>query len=110
RKLYTFKDSFGFFANHLTWPEKRDFHPDEVTEAFGPGHPARNHVLRYWEEIHRFSLDGLREMYTSTFDFEEDCALYMTWFKFEDARERGQMLAKLKVLYEMYGLEMPDEE
>jgi nitrate reductase molybdenum cofactor assembly chaperone NarJ/NarW len=110
RKLYTFKDSFGFFANHLTWPDKRDYHPDHVDEAFGPDHPARPHALRYWEEIQQFSLDGLRELYTSTFDFEEDCALYMTWFKFEDARERGQMLAKLKVLYEMYGLEMPDEE
>jgi nitrate reductase delta subunit len=34
----------------------------------------------------------------------------MTYFKFEDAKERGQMLVKLKVLYEMYGLEMPDGE
>ncbi|EUJ46011.1 hypothetical protein [Listeria rocourtiae] len=32
----------------------------------------------------------------------------MTFYKFEDARERGQMLAKLKVLYEMFGL-LPDD-
>ncbi|MNN33847.1 Nitrate reductase delta subunit [compost metagenome] len=34
----------------------------------------------------------------------------MTYFKFEDSKERGQMLAKLKILYQMFGLDMPDHE
>ena len=34
----------------------------------------------------------------------------MTYFKFEDAKERGQMLLRLKILYEMFGLEMPEGE
>ncbi|MNI84609.1 Nitrate reductase delta subunit [compost metagenome] len=29
---------------------------------------------------------------------------------FEDAKERGQILAMLKLLYEMFGLEMPEGE
>lgn len=34
----------------------------------------------------------------------------MTYNKFDTQKERGQMLAKLKVLYEMFGLEMVDNE
>ncbi|MET3574147.1 nitrate reductase molybdenum cofactor assembly chaperone [Bhargavaea ullalensis] len=110
RKLYTYKESFGFFADQLIWPENQDFSRETIEAVFGADHPARHHVLEFGALMEPFDGDEIQEMYTATFDFEKDCALYMTWFKFEDARERGQMLAKLKVLYEMYGLEMPDEE
>src|SRR5699024_5790960 len=43
-------------------------------------------------------------------DFHKKATLYMTFFKFEDAKERGQMLAKLKVMYEMFGLVLPSGE
>ncbi|MEJ7351138.1 nitrate reductase, partial [Staphylococcus epidermidis] len=33
-----------------------------------------------------------------------------TYNKFDTQKERGQMLAKLKVLYEMFGLKMVDNE
>src|SRR5690606_22724393 len=50
------------------------------------------------------------ELYVQTFDFQKKSTMYMTFVKFEDSKERGQMLARLKVLYEMYGLEMPNGE
>ena len=34
----------------------------------------------------------------------------MTFYKFEDGRERGQMLAKLKETYEMFGLGIAGSE
>lgn len=34
----------------------------------------------------------------------------MTYNKFDTQKERGQLLAKLKVLYEMFGLKMVDQE
>ncbi|RNF41175.1 nitrate reductase molybdenum cofactor assembly chaperone [Planococcus salinus] len=109
-KLYTFKDSFGFFSHHLTYPEKLDFHPARIEESFEADHPAYDYVQTYWKLMHERSLDDIQEMYTETFDFQKDSTLFMTYFKFEDAKERGQMLAKLKVLYEMFGLEMPESE
>lgn len=109
-KLYRYKLSFGFFAHHLTYPQKLDFHPSMIEESFDPEHPAYEHVQRYWEQMHELSLDQIQEMYTEIFDFDKDSTLFMTYFKFEDAKERGQMLAKLKVSYEMFGLEMPDTE
>lgn len=109
-RLYHYKESFGFFTHHLTYPEKLDFHPSMIEESFASDHPAYCHVQNYWGLMHDYSLDEIQEMYTDTFDFQKDCTLFMTYFKFEDAKERGQMLAKLKVLYEMFGLEMPESE
>lgn len=109
-KLYDFKQSFGYFALQLMYPEKLDFHPAFLEEAFSSGHPGYTHVHTYWLLMQNFSLEEIQESYAATFDFQKDCALYMTYFKFEDAKERGQMLAKLKLLYEMFGLQMPEGE
>ncbi|CAM2860035.1 nitrate reductase molybdenum cofactor assembly chaperone [Salinicoccus roseus] len=109
-KLYEYKESFGFFANQLTYPEKLDFHPREFEGAFWESHPAYPYVQQYWEDMHEIGLDDIQQVYTQTFDFDKHTNLYMTYFKFEDQKERGQMLAKLKVLYEMFGLKMPDNE
>ncbi|AWB46897.1 nitrate reductase molybdenum cofactor assembly chaperone [Paenibacillus sp. CAA11] len=92
------------------YPEKLDFHPSMLEEAFDAQHPAYSHVHTYWSEMQNLSMDEIRELYTETYDFDKNCALYMTYFKFEDAKERGQMLAKLKMLYELYGLNMPEGE
>ncbi|MBY0011976.1 nitrate reductase molybdenum cofactor assembly chaperone [Paenibacillus typhae] len=109
-QLYSYKESFGYFALQLMYPEKLDFHPAFLEEAFSKEHPGYGHVHTYWTQMQSYSLEEIQEGYAATFDFQKDCALYMTYFKFEDAKERGQMLAKLKLLYEMFGLEMPDGE
>ncbi|MDF9839321.1 MULTISPECIES: nitrate reductase molybdenum cofactor assembly chaperone [unclassified Paenibacillus] len=109
-KLYSYKESFGYFALQLMYPEKLDFHPAFLEEVFSKDHPGYTHVHQYWTQMQSYSLEGIQEGYAATFDFQKDCALYMTYFKFEDAKERGQMLAKLKLLYEMFGLEMPEGE
>ncbi|WP_301107186.1 nitrate reductase molybdenum cofactor assembly chaperone [Sporosarcina sp.] len=108
--LYEKKNIFGFFSNQLNYPEKLTFHPS-VWEEFVPADAAGYEDLQtYWAAMHTYSLQDIQELYTYTFDFQKDATLFMTFVKFEDSKERGQMLARLKVLYEMFGLEMPDEE
>ena len=109
-EVYKYKKSFGFFSNQLTFPRKIDFHPREFDGTFDPSHPAFPYIEQYWKDMHDISLDDIQQVYTQTFDFDRDTNLYMTYFKFEEQKERGQMLAKLKVLYEMFGLKMPDNE
>ncbi|WP_313890883.1 nitrate reductase molybdenum cofactor assembly chaperone [Psychrobacillus sp.] len=108
--LYTHKTAFGFFAQQLSYPEKLTYHPTVIEESFSKDDPAYELVKKYWEAVHAYSLDDIQELYVQTFDFQKSATLYMTYFKFEDAKERGQMLAKLKVMYEMFGLNMPAEE
>lgn len=51
-----------------------------------------------------------QEQYVQTFDFQRKSTLYMTYYKFEDGRERGQLLANLKDTYEQFGLLIADSE
>ena len=60
--------------------------------------------------MHQFTLSEIKAIYTDTFDFNKKSPLYMTYNKFDTQKKKGQMLAKLKVLYEMFGLKMVDNE
>lgn len=110
KKLYEEKQAFGFFANQLTYPSKETYHPSVLEESIDSSHPAYVDSKKYWDLMHEFSFDDIQEMYTYTFDFQKETTLFMTFVKYEDAKDRGQMLAKLKVLYEMFGLNMSDGE
>lgn len=104
------KQVFGFFAQQLTYPEKLDFNPVVIEESADSSHPAYPYLNEYWNLIRQYSMEQIEEMYVQTFDFEKRSTLYMTYFKFEDSRERGRMLAQLKSIYQLYGLEMMKEE
>lgn len=59
------------------------------------------------------SFDELKENYVHTFDFNEKTNLYLTYTKLKDEKERGQILAELKQIYENEGFiinsnELPD--
>jgi len=109
-RLYEEKSVFGFFASQLSYPEKITFHPSVLEESIDSSDPSYPEVKQYWDLMHEYSLEEIQEMYINTFDFQKDCTLFMTYVKYEDSKERGQMLARLKVLYEMFGLVMPDNE
>ena len=54
----------------------------------------------------------LKEFYVSTFDFSTKYTLYLTYHRYGDERERGEVLAQLKEVYLKEGLspnrELPD--
>lgn len=110
QRLYEERPLFGFFANQLTYPDKRTYHPTVFEESVYSSDPAYESLKTYWEKMHAYSLEEIQEMYTYTFDFQKETTLFMTYVKYEDAKDRGQMLAKLKVLYEMFGLNMESNE
>ncbi|HLQ72812.1 MAG TPA: nitrate reductase molybdenum cofactor assembly chaperone [Bacillota bacterium] len=109
-KLSEQKHVFRFFSNHLSYPETDPFVGERLEDVIPPTHPSYLYVKRYYDEMYEHKLYTLRTKYIETFDFQKDTTLYMTYIKFEDSKERGQMLARLKVLYEMFGLYMPDGE
>ena len=55
-------------------------------------------------------LQELQEHYIELFEMNKKMTLYLTFYRFEDSRERGGMLAKLKMLYEMFGVSLPNAE
>lgn len=86
------------------------FHPKTFNETIDKSHPGYEDLIKYREIMHQFSLSEIKAIYTDTFDFNKKTPLYMTYNKFNTQKERGQMLAKLKVLYEMFGLKMASNE
>lgn len=89
---------------------KLTFHPKTFEETISKDHPAYEDLVAFRNVMMTFSLSEIKAIYTDTFDFTKKAPLYMTYNKFDTQKERGQMLAKLKVLYEMFGLEMVDNE
>lgn len=110
KKLSEQDQKFAFFSSQLIYPEKLTFNPLGVKELFDASEPAYEDMQKYWQAIQGYSLEEMQELYVKTFDFQKESTLYMTYFKFEDSRERGQILVKLKILYQMYGWNMPEEE
>lgn len=99
---------FGALSAILSYPEKRFINDKFLfSEVFQKADSGKL-LHAFWEEMSALTFGEITETYVDTFDFNKKTTLYMTFYKFEDARERGQMLAKLKVLYEMFGL-LPDD-
>jgi nitrate reductase molybdenum cofactor assembly chaperone NarJ/NarW len=109
-KLYERKGVFGFLVQHLTYPDKLDYHPSVLEELMDSSDPVYVHVKKFWDLMHEFSMEDIEEMYVQTFDFHKKSTLYMTYSRLEEAKERGQMLANLKSVYQTYGLQMADGE
>jgi nitrate reductase delta subunit len=109
-QLSLYQDSLGYLGQQMNFPEKMTFHPKIFEETISKSHPGYEDLLAYREVMMNYTLSEIKAIYTDTFDFTKKAPLYMTYNKFDTQKERGQMLAKLKVLYEMFGLEMVDNE
>lgn len=108
-KLADHKLLFGFFAEQLAYPDKHTFQEGAFAKGVFPP-SIEEEIDVYWQQMQQFSLEDIQENYVQLFDFQQRSTLYMTYAKFEDAKERGQMLAKLKSMYEMFGLEITNNE
>ena len=108
--LYRYQDSLGYIALQLCFPEKKTFNENIFNDVIDDSHPGYQDLMAFREQMMQYTLSEIQQIYTDTFDFSKKAPLYMTYNKFDTQKERGQMLAKLKVLYEMFGLKMVDNE
>ncbi|MDU4697482.1 MAG: nitrate reductase molybdenum cofactor assembly chaperone [Paenibacillus sp.] len=109
-KLDEHRELFGFFAGQLVYPDKETFGliRESGEDVLPPA--IMTPVTRYREQMLALSMEEIEELYVDTFDFEKSSTLYMTYSKYEDSKDRGQLLTSLKAVYEMFGLEMEDRE
>ncbi|MEF2965801.1 nitrate reductase molybdenum cofactor assembly chaperone [Paenibacillus sp. M1] len=107
-KLNGVKEAFGFFARQLAYPDKLSLSQMTMDGAIAPS--IASFIDTYRDKMQQLSMDEIEELYVDTFDFQKSSTLYMTYFKYEDNKERGNMLSTLKAIYDMYGLEIADNE
>ena len=105
-----YQETIGYLAKQLEFPEKLTLHPKTFKDVVGEDNLAYPDLVKFREEVHQLTLLEFKQLYSDTFDFNKKAPLYMTYNKFDTQKERGQMLAKLKVLYEMFGLQMEANE
>ncbi|MCI1986375.1 MAG: nitrate reductase molybdenum cofactor assembly chaperone [Lactobacillus sp.] len=115
QKLDTVKTGFTYLSRLLDYPTA-----DLLTPEFVAGvqqdyaeTPHKADLLALVAELQQESLEALQTHYVGLFELNNRYTLYMTYYKLTDSRERGQVLARLKMLYEMFGVrvqgtELPD--
>jgi len=73
---------------------------------------VKNNLLKFGEYFTNTSLRELQEKYVETFDFNDKTTMFLTYPKLKDAKERGQILVELKMIYQKENLylngELPD--
>lgn len=78
-----------------------------------PDSPARDAVLSFLAFWEREPASRLQSRYAANFDFKRRGCLYLSYYRYGDARARGQVLADLKETYARAGYpldttELPD--
>ncbi|KRL67505.1 nitrate reductase molybdenum cofactor assembly chaperone [Companilactobacillus versmoldensis DSM 14857 = KCTC 3814] len=96
----------------IDYPTQEILDP-KFLEDFKKNYPETAHKDELIEIINAmqvYSLEEIKTHYVSLFELNNRYTLYMTYYKMTDSRERGQVLAKLKMLYEMFGVQIEGTE
>lgn len=64
----------------------------------------RRSLLEIFDQLAKPVFLKQQTNYTGLFEMNRRYTLYMSYYKMTDSRERGTVLAKLKMLYEMFGV------
>ena len=83
---------------------------DELIDIEHTDEEMNQKLKRFLEHFNHRSLEELQETYVRTFDFNENTNLYLTYSKLKDEKARGEILVKLKRIYEDEGLIMETDE
>lgn len=111
-KLNSLKQGFVYLSRLLDYPQQSILTDDFVNEfkADYAETPSKDKLLNIIYKMQRYSLEELKTHYVSLFELNNRYTLYMSYYKMTDSRERGQLLAKLKMLYEMFGVRINGTE
>ena len=106
-RLTTLKNTFVILAWLIDYPDKETFSDElrqQVVHDQALSTATRGEILSLFDELASLPSIERQEMYTHLFEMNRRYTLYMSYYKMTDSRERGTILARLKVLYEMFGV------
>jgi len=95
----------------LQYPDKEIRSVDWYSEITDIDEPElSDHLNKFEKYFQQTPLVQLQEDYVHTFDFNDKTNLYLTYSKLGDEKERGQVLAELKQIYEFAGFKLSSTE
>lgn len=66
-------------------------------------------ILSFLTYAKNTPLEELCQLYVNTFDFSKDTTLYLTYYRYQEQKERGEALVKIKEQYTNAGLDLNKE-
>jgi nitrate reductase delta subunit len=74
---------------------------------------ARDHLAAFLDWLSETPAEQVAQQYVETFDLRRRCALYLTYYRYGDTRNRGMALVEFKTAYRTAGFtpcedELPD--
>ncbi|KRK40324.1 nitrate reductase molybdenum cofactor assembly chaperone [Loigolactobacillus bifermentans] len=106
------KVGFVYLARLIDYPDEALQSADFLAEfeAKYPDTPQKPDLLAFLKQQRVKPLTALQQEYASLFDLNKRFTLYLSYYRYEDSRERGSLLAKLKMLFEMFGVSLASNE
>lgn len=81
---------------------------EEISEIQDP--KTKLSLTLFFEYLHSTPMEELTTTYVNTFDFNSKTTLYLTYVLFQDTKERGKALLKLKNEFKQAGVELLTDE
>ncbi len=96
----------------IDYPDAQTFSQETKRElvATYPQTPQRQRILTLFDALGQGTVLQQQTHYANLFEMNKRYTLYMSYYKLADSRERGTILAKLKMLYEMFGVQVAGNE
>lgn len=113
REFEKYRPILQEFSLMLLYPQERRLKQQDfpLIELYSESNKQiSENMNRFFDYISELTLLQQQEYYVQTFDFSKKTPLHMTYVKYEDAKERGQILVQLKLMYTMCGLELDSKE
>lgn len=111
-ELLKLQPAFSYLSQAIDFPDEvflsQSFLSSVQTEF--PEIPEKQKFLEILESLRKYNLIDLKAHYSNLFELNKRLTLYMTYYKLSDSREQGGVLAKLKMLYEMFGVSLEKAE
>ncbi len=106
------RPGFVYFSHLLDYPDDEVMLPTFLSD-FQRDYPETENkaaFVKWIEKMQSKSLFNLQKEYSNLFELNKRFTLYLSYYRYQDSRERGQLLAKLKMLYEMFGVSVDGDE
>ena len=101
------KELWSLLSRLLDYPQADFFTPANrqlITASTVLSSTEQTELTEIYDQLAAPSQLQRESHYADLFELNRRYTLYMSYYKMSDSRERGTVLAKLKMLYEMFGV------
>lgn len=106
-ELNSLRSTLSVLSQLIDYPNEDTFSPStrqKIVNDDALPINVKEDLLNLFDQLAKPNLLEQQSNYTSLFEMNRRYTLYMSYYKMTDSRERGTVLAKLKMLYEMFGV------